>query len=280
MRADEHPADMRADYTFDFNTSEYSSDDHSVWDFLFQRQKPILQNRACKEYLDSLDMLGILESKGIPDMYRVSDVLKKKTNWKIVAVPGFLPAVTFLEHLAKRQFPVTWWIRERAKLDYLQEPDIFHDLFGHVPMLAHPVFADYMQQWGLGALKADKLDASKFIERLYWFTVEFGLIRSDEGLRIYGAGILSSSKESVYCLESKTPNRVGFDLERIMRSDYRIDDVQKTYFVIDSFEQLFEATKPDFTNIYTDVQAMPEIADGHLAEGDNIITKGTVSSGS
>lgn len=277
MRADEHPADMRPDYTFDFNTSEYKEDDHAVWDFLFQRQKPILQNRACKEYLDSLNMLGILDSKGIPDMYRVSDMLEKKTRWKIVAVPGFIPAVTFLEHLSKRQFPVTWWIREREKLDYLQEPDIFHDLFGHVPMLAHPVFADYMQQWGLGALKANKLDADKLIERLYWFTVEFGLIRNDEGLRIYGAGIVSSSKESVYCLESDVPNRLEFDLTRIMRSDYRIDDVQKTYFVIDSFEQLFEATKPDFTDLYSKVKSMPEIPDGQLDLHDKIITRGKVA---
>lgn len=277
MRANEHPADMRPDYTFDFDTTKYTPDDHAVWDFLFTRQKPILKERACKEYLDSLDMLGILESKGIPDMYRVSDMLEKKTRWKIVAVPGYLPVMVFLEHLSKRQFPVTWWIREREKLDYLQEPDIFHDLFGHVPMLAHPIFADYMQQWGLGALKAHKLGADKFIERLYWFTVEFGLINTPEGRRIYGSGIVSSSKESVYCLESPVPNRLEFDLVRIMRSDYRIDDVQKTYFVIDSFEQLFEATKPDFTDIYSKVKQMPEIPDGHLAEGDRIITKGTVS---
>lgn len=274
MRADEHPPGMRADYTFDFNPAQYSAEDHGVWDFLYNRQKPILQNRACKEYLDSLDMLGMLEGGGIPDMYRVSDMLEKKTRWKIVAVPGYLPAVVFLEHLSKRQFPVTWWIRERAKLDYLQEPDIFHDLFGHVPMLAHPVFADYMQQWGLGALKANKLGADKFIERLYWFTVEFGLIKQQDGLRIYGSGIVSSSKESVYCLESPVPNRVEFDLMRIMRSDYRIDDVQKTYFVIDSFEQLFEETRPDFTDLYAKAKTLPEIPDGALAEGDRIITRG------
>jgi phenylalanine-4-hydroxylase len=266
---------MRPDYTFDFNPAQYVAEDHAVWDFLFARQKPLLQNRACKEYLDSLDTLGILESKGIPDMRRVSDMLEKKTRWKIVTVPGYLPAVAFLEHLSKRQFPVTWWIRERAKLDYLQEPDIFHDLFGHVPMLAHPVFADYMQQWGLGALKAHKLGADTFIERLYWFTVEFGLIKSDSGLKIYGSGIVSSAKESVYCLENLAPNRLEFDLLRIMRSDYRIDDVQKTYFVIDSFEQLIEATKPDFTDLYARAKSLPEIADGALEDGDKIILSGT-----
>lgn len=274
MRADEHPEGMRADYTFDFNPAQYTAEDHAVWNFLFNRQRPLLQNRACKEYLDSLSMLGILDIKGIPNMFKVSDMLEKKTRWKLVAVPGYLPAVVFLEHLAKRQFPVTWWIRERAKLDYLQEPDIFHDLFGHVPMLAHPQFADYMQQWGLGALKAHKLDADKFIERLYWFTVEFGLINTPDGLRIYGSGIVSSKTESVYCLESPKPNRLHFDLMRIMRSDYRIDDMQKTYFVIDSFKQLMDETAPDFTDLYTKVKALPEIPDGALAEGDRIITRG------
>lgn len=274
MRADEHPENMRADYTFDFNPANYTQDDHATWDFLYKRQRPLLENRACKEYLSSLNMLGILGSRGIPDMYRISDMLEKKTRWKIVAVPGYIPPVMFLEHLSRRQFPVTWWIRDKAKLDYLQEPDIFHDLFGHVPMLAHPDFADYMQQWGLGAVKAHKLDADKMIERLYWFTVEFGLINTPEGIRIYGSGIVSSAKESVYCLESPKPSRLGFDLKRIMRSDYRIDDVQKTYFVIDSFKQLMDDTAPDFTDLYAKVRTLPEIPDGALADGDKIITKG------
>ena len=277
MRADEHPQNMRPDYTFDFDPSHYQDQDHAMWRTLCERQRPLLKNRACKEYLDSLDMLGLYESKGVPDWRRISDMLEKTVNWQLVTVPGYIPPMLFLEHLSKRQFPVTWWIREPAKIDYLMEPDIFHDLFGHVPMLAHPVFADYMQQWGLGALKAHKLGADKFIERLYWFTVEFGLIQEPEGIRIYGSGIVSSKTESVYSLESPIPNRVGFDLNRIMRSDYRIDDVQKTYFVIDSFEQLFEETKPDFTDIYPKVKQLSEIADGALIESDRVITRGTVS---
>ena len=274
MRADEHPPGMRADYTFDFDPAQYTEQDHAMWRRLCARQKPLLKGRACNEYLDAVDRLGIISGEAIPDWRRVSDMLEKTSNFKLVTVPGYIPPMVFLEHLSKRQFPVTWWIREPAKIDYLQEPDIFHDLFGHVPILAHPVFADYMHQWGLGAMKAHKLGADKLIERLYWFTVEFGLIRSDAGIRIYGAGIVSSSKESVYCLESPTPNRLGFDVERIMRSDYRIDDVQKTYFVIDSFEQLFEETKPDFTDLYARVKTLPEIPDGALTEGDKIITKG------
>jgi phenylalanine-4-hydroxylase len=274
MRANEHPDNMRTDYTFDFDPSNYTSVDHDMWNKLYLRQKPLLKNRACKEYMDALDLFGFVDNSGIPDYRRLSDRLEKKVDWRLVTVPGYLPVAVFLEHLSKRQFPVTWWIREPAKMDYLQEPDIFHDLFGHVPMLAHPVFADYMHQWGLGALKANKLGADKFIERLYWFTVEFGLIKQDDGLRIYGSGIVSSKSESIYCLESNKPNRLEFDLMRIMRSDYRIDDVQKTYFVIDSFEQLFEETKPDFTDIYAKAKSLPQIEDGALEKGDRIITRG------
>jgi phenylalanine-4-hydroxylase len=269
---------MRADYTFDLDPKQYTEQDHAMWKKLCDRQKPLLKNRACREYLESIEKLGIVTgSDRIPDWRRISDILEKTSNFKLVTVPGYIPPVQFLGHLAKRQFPVTWWIREPAKMDYLMEPDIFHDLFGHVPMLALPVYADYMEQWGLGALKANKLDADKMIERLYWFTVEFGLINTEDGLRIYGSGIVSSSKESVYCLESPVPNRLKFDLERIMISDYRIDDVQKTYFVIDSFEQLFEETKPDFTSIYDRLRSKPLIADGALAKGDQIITRGTIA---
>lgn len=278
MRADEHPPGMRADYTFDFDPSHYTEHDHAMWKKLSERQKPLLKDRACKEYLESIEKLGIVTGADkIPDWRRVSDTLEKTSNFKLVTVPGYIPPMLFLEHLSRRQFPVTWWIREPAKMDYLQEPDIFHDLFGHVPMLALPVFADYMQQWGMGALKAGQLDAAKEIERLYWFTVEFGLINSPEGLRIYGSGIVSSSKESVYCLDSPRPNRLKFDLERIMRSDYRIDDVQKTYFVIDSFEQLFEETRPDFTDIYRKVKNLPLIQDGALEDGDKIISRGQIA---
>lgn len=274
MRADEHPENMRSDYTFDFDPSTYSAEDHAMWRTLSNRQYPLLQNRACKEYLSSLDMLGMRESDVIPDWRRVSDMLEKKVGWQLVTVPGYLPPMTFLGHLAERRFPVTWWIREPAKIDYLMEPDIFHDLFGHVPMLAHQVYADYMQEWGKGALKANKLDADKEIERLYWFTVEFGLIQQEDGLRIYGSGIVSSKTESVYCLESNQPNRLKFDLKRIMRSDYRIDDLQKTYFVINSFDELFEATRPDFAPIYAEVKKQPLIADGALDPVDRIISKG------
>jgi phenylalanine-4-hydroxylase len=266
---------MRPDYTFDFDSRQYVDDDHAVWNILCNRMKPLLKGRACNEYMESIDQLGILTSGGIPDLQRVSDMLEKNTNWRIVTVPGLIPGEIFLEHLSKRQFPVTWWIRKREEMDYLQEPDIFHDLFGHVPLLNNPVFADYMQQFGQGAVKANHLGASHFITRLYWFTVEFGLINTKEGLRIYGSGIVSSAKETVYSLESPVPNRIGFDLLRMMRSQYYIDDVQKTYFVIDSFEQLFEETRPDFTDYYSKIRAMPEIPVGEILTTDKVITRGT-----
>jgi len=275
LRADTHPPDMRADYTFDFDNSQYTAEDHARWNFLCERQKPLLKGRACNEYLKAIQDLNIVSAGGIPDMRRVSDMLEKTTGWKLVTVPGLIPGSVFLEHLSKRQFATTWWIRGQDQIDYLKEPDIFHDLFGHVPLLSNPVFADYMQQFGLGAMKAKGLKATKLITRLYWFTVEFGLINTPEGLRIYGSGIVSSAKESKYSLESTAPNRLGFDLIRMMRTNYRYDDLQRTYFVIDSFEELFEKTKPDFTDYYSIVKSQPEIGEFELLDTDSVITKGT-----
>lgn len=271
MRADTHPPGMRADYTFDFDPAQYQAEDHALWRTLCARQTPLLKGRACNEYLECIHSLGVLTEGGIPDWRRISDMLEKTTRWRLVIVPGLVPGEIFLEHLSKRQFPVTWWIRDESQIDYLQEPDIFHDMFGHIPLLANPVFADYMQQFGQGAVKAEKLNAGEYIGRLYWFTVEFGLINTPEGLRIYGSGIVSSAKESVYCLDNPTPNRLKFDLMRMMRTDYRIDDLQKTYFVIDSFEQLFEETRPDFTDNYTKLRALPLIGEKEILPTDKVI---------
>jgi phenylalanine-4-hydroxylase len=276
LRADTHPPDMRPDYTFDFNRKQYRDEDHAIWHILCDRMKPLLKGRACDEYIKALEDLGILTEGGIPDFERISNMLEHKTGWRLVTVPGLIPGEVFLKHLSERRFPVTWWIRERTQLDYLQEPDVFHDLFGHVPLLNNPVFADYMQLFGKGAVKAETLDASQFITRLYWFTVEFGLINTKDGVRIYGSGIVSSAKETVYAVESPKANRIGFDLLRIMRSDYYIDDVQKTYFVIDSFEQLFEQTKPDFAPYYEQLKQMDDIPVGTILPSDKVITLGTL----
>jgi len=239
----------------------YTAEDHNTWRFLFERQARLLRGRACEQFLAGVDKLGIA-ADGIPDLDRLSRVLARSTGWRLVPVQGLVPDEVFFAHLAARQFPVTWWIRQPEQMDYLQEPDVFHDFFGHVPLLIDPVFADYMQAYGQGGLKAQGLDALPYLARLYWYTVEFGLIRTADGLRIYGSGILSSKTESIYGLESPEPARRPFDLMRIMRTRYRIDDVQACYFVIDSFAQLFEATRPDFTPYYAELKQLPEFAPG------------------
>ena len=213
-------------------------------------------------------------AEAIPDFDRLSDNLERATRWRIVAVPGLVPDEVFFGHLANRRFPVTWWIRKPEQMDYLQEPDVFHDLFGHVPLLMNPVFADYMQAYGQGGLKAMRLGDLPHLARLYWYTVEFGLIDTPAGLRIYGAGIFSSKAESLYCLESPSPNRIGFDLFRVMRTRYRIDTFQKTYFVIDDFRQLFDATRPDFAPYYEALKRLPDYGAGDIVAGDKVITRG------
>jgi len=254
----------------------YSVTDHEVWGKLFRRQREILVGRACREFLDAQDAMGMGED-AIPKFAELNLMLRAKTGWTLIGVEGLLPELTFFEHLANRRFPVTWWIRKPEQMDYLSEPDLFHDLFGHVPLLMNPVFADYMQAYGQGGVKAHGIgpDALAELTRLYWYTVEFGLINTSEGLRIYGAGILSSKGESFYCLESAAPNRIGFDLKRIMRTRYRIDTFQKTYFVIDAFEQLMKATAPDFRPYYLDLEAQETIPAGNVLGSDHVFHRGS-----
>ena len=239
----------RDDFSIDQCWDEYTPDEHAVWDLLYGRQLEILADRAAPEFLDGLTRLE-LSRAGIPDLKRLNPALKALTGWEIVMVPHLVPDDVFFTHLANRRFPAGRFIRRRDQLDYLQEPDVFHDIFGHVPMLANPIFADYMQAYGQGGLRALNIGTLKNLARLYWYTVEFGLINSPEGLRIYGAGIVSSFGESQYALEDKAPNRIKFNLERIMRTEYEIDKFQKSYFVIDNYAQLFEATQQDFGPIY------------------------------
>lgn len=277
MVAQEHLADLEiaADFTHAQPLDRYTAEDHAVWRRLFARQAALLPGRACPEFLAGLKGLG-MASDGVPDFERLSDVLEKATGWRIVCVPGLVPDDIFFGHLARRRFPVTWWIRRADQLDYIQEPDAFHDIYGHVPLLMNPVFADYMQAYGEGGLKAAGLNALHRLARLYWYTVEFGLIETADGPRIYGAGILSSKGESVFCLDSAAPNRVRFDLLRLMRTRYRIDTFQKTYFVIRSFEELFEATRPDFTPLYAALETQPDLGAGDLDTKDVVLTRGTL----
>jgi len=254
----------------------YTAVDHNVWAQLFERQRALLVGRASDEFLVAQDAMGMTPD-AIPKFDELNDILAKATGWTIVGVEGLLPELTFFDHLANRRFPVTWWIRKPEQLDYLAEPDLFHDLFGHVPLLMNPVFADYMAAYGRGGVKAHGIGPEALVNltRLYWYTVEFGLIRQPDGLRIYGSGIVSSKGESIYSLESDAPNRIGFDLERIMRTRYRIDTYQKTYFVIDSFEQLMQATAPDFAPIYARLATQPSHPAGAVLDSDAVFHRGT-----
>ena len=254
----------------------YTSADHATWATLFERQREILVGRAAREFLENQQKFG-MTPEAIPKFTDLNRVLKNATGWELIGVEGLLPELTFFDHLANRRFPVTWWIRKPEQIDYISEPDLFHDLFGHVPLLLNPVFADYMQAYGKGGVKAHGIgpEALANLTRLYWYTVEFGLIQQDDGLRIYGSGIVSSKGESIHCLESPAPNRIGFDLKRIMRTRYRIDTYQKTYFVIDSYEQLMRATEPDFTPLYAELAAQDSIPAGQVLPDDRVYHRGT-----
>jgi phenylalanine-4-hydroxylase len=211
-----------------------------------------LPGLACDEFIAAVQQLGTPER--IPHFDAVSERLLKATGWQVVGVPGLIPEEAFFALLAARKFPVTDWIRRPEEFDYVVEPDVFHDLFGHVPLLFNPVFADYMQAYGAGGMKAGRLDACELLARLYWYTVEFGLIATPSGLRAYGAGILSSAGELRHSILSREPRRIAFELKRVMRTKFKIDSYQASYFVIESFDQLFEASAPDFTPTYRDLR--------------------------
>jgi len=260
---------MRADYTVDQDYGSYTEEQQERWRRLYRRQIERVPGRACDEYLEALSHLDY--EGGIPRFENVNRKLAEATGWRLVAVPGLVPDLVFFDHLAHRRFPVTRWIREEHELDYIVEPDVFHDFFGHVPMLFTPVFADYMQAYGRGGLKAERLGGLKWLARLYWYTVEFGLIRTPAGLRSYGAGILSSPSEVVHAVTSDEPRRVAFDLIRIMRSRYRIDAFQETYFVIEGFDQLFDATRPDFGPYYRQLDALSDLAAGAVLPEDRVV---------
>ncbi|MGH6693985.1 phenylalanine 4-monooxygenase [Sphingopyxis sp.] len=272
---DTPPPGAAADWTISQNWDAFTADEHAMWDRLFARQSDMLPGRAADAFLRGIDVLR-LEKPGIPDYRELNARLMAATGWQVIAVPGLVPDEVFFDHLANRRFPAGNFIRTPEQLDYLQEPDVFHDVFGHVPMLADPVFADYMVAYGEGGLRSLKFDALKQLARLYWYTVEFGLIREAGGLRIYGAGIVSSFAESVFALDSDSPNRIGFDLARVMRTDYRIDDFQQNYFVIDSLDQLLDTTvNTDFAPLYTKNAALPPIPIADFLPEDEVITRGT-----
>jgi len=262
----------RHDYTVDAASHAYTEADHEMWRKLYRRQTAQVERFACDELIQALHAVQLTDR--IPDFDRVNGILAKATGWRIVAVPGLIPDDVFFAHLAQRQFPVTVWMRKPEELDYIVEPDLFHDFFGHVPLLFNPVFAGYMEAYGRKGPEALALNSVKLLARFYWYMVEFGLIRTARGVRAFGAGMLSSHSELAYSVDSPEPNRVRFDLERVMRTDYKIDAFQETYFVLDSFDELFAATQRDFAPLYAAFRDQPALPAATILPTDRIIQKG------
>ncbi|XAH25293.1 phenylalanine 4-monooxygenase [Xylophilus sp. GW821-FHT01B05] len=264
----------RADWTIDQGWARYTPQEHATWRTLFERQSGLLPGRACEAFVEGMRTLPIGADQ-IPNFEQLSEVLMRHTGWQIVAVPGLVPDEVFFDHLANRRFPAGQFIRTPQQLDYLEEPDVFHDVFGHVPMLMNPVIADFVQAYGQGGRRAQQLGVLPQLARVYWYTVEFGLVQQADGLRIYGSGIASSYTESVFALDDASPNRIGFELERVMRTRYRIDDFQESYFVLDRLEDLLELAKIDFGPLYARIAGQPEYEPGDVVAGDVVLTRGT-----
>ena len=264
----------QADWTIDQGWERYTAEEHATWKTLYERQTKLLLGRACDEFVQGMQALPIGPER-IPDFRRLSDVLMQRTGWQVVAVPGLVPDEVFFDHLANRRFPSGNFIRKPHELDYLEEPDVFHDVFGHVPMLMNPVIADYIQAYGEGGLRAQRLGKLTQLARVYWYTVEFGLVQQHDGLRIYGAGIASSATESVFALDDPSPNRIRFELERVMRTRYRIDDFQESYFVLGSLDELLELARIDFLPVYQRVEGRGEFEPGQVLDSDRVVTRGT-----
>lgn len=266
----------RADWTVDQGWAGYTPQEHATWRTLYERQCRLLPGRACSAYLQGLQALPI-SAHEIPDFGQLNEALYARTRWQVVAVPGLVPDEVFFEHLANRRFPAGNFIRKPHELDYLQEPDVFHDVFGHVPILLNPAMADYIQAYGEGGLKARRLGFLAQLARVYWYTVEFGLVREDGQLRIYGAGILSSGTESLFSLDDASPNRIAFDVARVLRTRYRIDDFQETYFVLRDLNQLLELARIDFAPLYQQIQGQPELEPGDVLPDDALLHRGSGS---
>jgi phenylalanine-4-hydroxylase len=252
------PPGTAEDWTIPQRWELFTAEDHRVWDLLFKRQQEKLKGKVVRAFEEGLDVLR-LSRPGIPELSELNERLFARTGWKVVSVPGLVPDDIFFGHLANRRFPAGNFIRSAAQLDYLEEPDVFHDVFGHVPMLADPAVADFMQALGEEGLKALGQGNIHRLSRLYWYTVEFGLAREDGALKIYGAGIASSFQESAYSLESPVPERLPFDMGRVLRTRYRSDALQRCYFVVDSFDDLLaQILRADLDQLYETVAALNE----------------------
>lgn len=260
------PPGAAADWTIAQDWAQFSAVDHRVWDLLFARQQACLKGRAVKQFFDGLELLK-LSKPGIPDFAELNERLFARTGWTVVSVPGLVPDQVFFEHLSQRRFPAGNFIRAATSLDYLEEPDVFHDVFGHVPILADPVAADFIQHLGALGLEAFEKGTLQRLARLYWYTIEFGLTLEDGERRIYGAGILSSHGESVYALESPVPHRARFDINQVLRTRYRTDSFQPRYFVIDSFDALLATVAEGLDHLYEGLEGSEDL-DPHAADLD------------
>jgi phenylalanine-4-hydroxylase len=263
----------RSDYTVEQRYGDYSFNEHRIWAELLARQRALAARYAVPEFLAGVTTLGLDER--IPRLALMSDRLRRLTGWQLVGVPGLIPERAFFAHLARRRFPVTVWIRSRDEFDYLVEPDLFHDLFGHVPLLCDPVYAGFMELYGRAGERAMELGGLEMLARLYWYTIEFGLTETPTGLRAHGAGILSSAAETPYAIDSNVPHRIRFDLQRVLRTGYLIDDLQRCYFVVRDFGELIDAcVGTDFAPLYRQLAAAPPITPGALLPGDIVIHRG------
>lgn len=259
----------------DQDWKSYTAQDHNTWKTLFDRQTKVLKGKACDEYFEGLKTLGIT-GEGVPDFEKMNQNLRKATGWEVVAVPGLIPSKPFFTMLSNKQFPSGNFIRKPEQLDYLEEPDIFHDVFGHVPLLTNPAYAEYMNAYGRAGEAAMANKGVKYLARLNWYTIEFGLIKNGDDVKIYGAGIVSSFGEAKYALDDPSSNWLQFDLERILRTGYYIDDLQATYFVIDSFEKLFEeCIERPFVPLYQKFRGQPDHTPFEILPDDKVIRKGS-----
>ena len=261
------------DWLLDQRHEAYTETDHATWRTLARRQREVLRGRIADSFLDGLDHLDIGET-GIPDFRRLNERLSAATGWEVVAVPGLVPDLVFFKLLADRKFPAGYWIRKPGQLDYIEEPDVFHDVFGHVPLIMQPVYADYLAAYGRAGLAAAAHGALHRLARLYWYTVEFGLAETPDGLRIVGAGIASSPAEAVFSLESSSPSRVAFGLGRVMRTCYRIDGFQETYFVLADANAWPALDMDRLPPLWRELAPLPDLEPGTLLPEDRVLSRG------
>ena len=237
------PLHAAAPYLIQQDWAAYTPEQHAIWSELVTRRMPQLEQHACAEYLDGFQQIG-LQADQLPNLAAVSARLQPRTGWQSTPVSGFLPADAFFEMLAARMFPTTTWIRSREAMGYTPEPDIFHDVFGHVPMHAHPVFANFLEHYGKVCAALTSADDLERMGRLFWFTVEFGVIREQGAIKVYGSGLISSHGECTHVVERGTGLEIrDFDLDQVLEEKVDTGNMQKVLYAIESFDQIYEAMK-------------------------------------